>query len=212
MKRSISEIIKRLKIEYPDARCHLVFKSPFELMISTILAAQCTDDRINLVMIPLYKNKYHNCEDILKDGKENFRNNVKSINFFNNKTNAIFKICEDIIKKYNGKIPDSIDDLTELKGIGRKSANVILGNCFNKKDVIIVDTHFKRVTARLGLTENDDPQKIEMDLKIIIHPDEQFKFSLLIGEHGRQICKAKSPKCGECILNGLCPSFKIYQN
>jgi endonuclease-3 len=200
------EISKRLNLEYPNAKCHLEFNSPFELLISTVLAAQCTDVRINLVMVPLYKTKYKKPEDILKDGLDNFRNNVKSINFFNNKTLAIFSICEDLKSKFKSKVPGNMEDLTSLKGVGRKSASVILGNCFGRKDVIIVDTHLSRVTARLGLIESDNPEKIEFELKEIIPAENQFDFSLQIGEHGRQICKAKKPDCVNCFLNDICPS------
>jgi endonuclease-3 len=200
------EISKRLNLEYPNAKCHLEFNSPFELLISTVLAAQCTDVRVNLVMVPLYKTKYKKPEDILKDGLDNFRNNVKSINFFNNKTLAIFSICEDLKSKFKSKVPGNMEDLTSLKGVGRKSASVILGNCFGRKDVIIVDTHLSRVTARLGLIESDNPEKIEFELKEIIPAENQFDFSLQIGEHGRQICKAKKPDCVNCFLNDICPS------
>ena len=201
-----NEIIKRLGSEYPETRCHLYFNSPFELLISTILAAQCTDERVNKVMVPLYKSIYHSPEDIIRDGIENFRENVKSINFFNNKSKAIFDICNNLIKRFKSKVPDNIEDLTSLKGVGRKSANVVLGNCFGKKDVIIVDTHLIRVTKLLGLTENDIPEKIETEIKLIVPEKEQYNFSMRIGEHGRTICKAKKPDCINCFLNDICPS------
>ena len=200
------EILIRLIQEYPDAKCHLEFNSPFELLISTVLAAQCTDVRVNAVIVPLYKTKYKKPKDILNDGLDNFRNNVKSINFFNNKALAIFRICEDLNSKFKSNVPGSMEDLTSLKGIGRKSASVILGNCFGRKDVIIVDTHLSRVTARLGLIESDNPEKIEFELKELIPAENQFDFSLRIGEHGRQICKAKKPDCVNCFLNDICPS------
>ena len=206
MNKKIFLILEKLSCEYPDAKCHLKYNNAFELMISTVLAAQCTDERVNLVMVPLYKSIYKNCKDILNNGIENFRKDIKSINFFNNKTSAIFGLCKTIQENYGGKIPSTMEDLTGLNGIGRKSASVILGNCFGKKDVIIVDTHLKRVSLRLKLTENSIPEKIENDLKEIIPNEEQFIFSMRIGEHGRQVCKAKSQKCLECILNELCPS------
>ena len=158
---------------------------------------------------PLYKTKNKSPKDILKDGIDNFRQNIKSISFPNSKAKSIIALCRQLVDDFNGQVPKTMEELTKLTGVGRKSASVVLGNCFGKKDVIIVDTHFKRVTTRLGLTENDDPEKIEMDLKEIIPPDEQFKFSLRIGDHGRTICDAKKPKCAECMFNKSCPAAKL---
>jgi len=210
LKKKVKEIIKYLSNEYPEARTHLEFSTPFELLISTVLAAQCTDVRVNKDMVPLYKNKYRTPQDILTDGIDNFRNNIKSITFPNNKAKAVIALCEELVKEYKGSVPGTMEGLTSLTGVGRKSASVILGNCFGQKDVIIVDTHFKRVTERLGLIENKDPEKIEMELKGIVPPEEQFNFSLRIGEHGRQICDAKKPKCEECFLNHICPSKNLF--
>ncbi|HEY5535868.1 MAG TPA: endonuclease III [Ignavibacteria bacterium] len=204
--KSAKEIIRRLDLEYPDAKCHLDFSTPFELLVSTVLAAQCTDVRVNKIMVPLYKSKYKKPEDILKDGMDNFREEIKSINFFNNKAKAILVICSDLKIRFKNKIPGNMQDLVSLKGIGRKSASVLLGNCFGQNDVIIVDTHLSRVTARLGLIENENPEKIEKELQEIIPAQEQFTFSLGIGEHGRQVCKAKKPDCSNCFLNDICPS------
>lgn len=210
MKNLSAEIVNRLSKEYPDVKCHLEFNSPFELIVSTVLAAQCTDIRVNTVMVPLYKSKYKSPADVLKDGEANFRENIKSINFFNNKAKAVLSICKTVMEKFKGKIPGTMDELTTLSGVGRKSASVVMGNCFGKNDVIIVDTHLKRVTARLGLIENSDPDKIESELKEIIPDKEQFYFSMRIGEHGRQVCKAKKPNCSGCFLNDICISaFKV---
>lgn len=205
-----AEILKRLSREYPDAKCHLDFKNAFELLISTVLAAQCTDIRVNAVMTPLYAKLYKKPEDILKDGLDNFREKVKSINFFNNKSKAVLSICRTLTEKFGGEVPGTMDELTSLDGVGRKSASVVLGNCFGRNDVIIVDTHLKRVAARLGLIVSDDPDKIESELKAIIPDDEQFHFSMRTGEHGRQICKAKKADCGGCFLSDICISaFKV---
>lgn len=205
LKSKVIEILKRLKQTYPEAKVHLWFTTPFELLVSTVLAAQCTDERVNSVMIPLYKTKYKSPKDIIKDGLENFRSNIKSITFPNNKAKAILKMCQQIEENFSGKVPETMDELTQLEGVGRKSASVILGNCFHKNDVIIVDTHLKRVTERLRLTENSDPDKIEQELKTLVPEKEQFTFSLLIGEHGRQVCKARKPLCKDCVLIELCP-------
>lgn len=204
------EVVKRLAKHYPDAKTHLDHNNAFELLISTVLAAQMTDVGVNKVMDPLYKSRYKKPQDILKDGQEKFRDNIKSINFYNNKSKAVISLCQDLVDNYNGKVPDTMEELTKLKGVGRKTANVVLGNCFGKKDVIIVDTHLKRVSQRLGLVETDKPDKIEQELSEEIPSNEQFGFSMRIGDHGRQICKAKKPNCEECFLNDICPSaFKV---
>jgi endonuclease III len=210
LKNKVKEIIKLTGREYPEAHTHLDFNNAFELLISTVLAAQCTDVRINRTMPPLYKKKYKSPQDILNDGLANFTKEIKSITFFNSKANAIIKMCGQLVKEYKGKVPGTMDELTKLSGVGRKSASVILGNCFGQKDVIIVDTHLKRVSERLGLAKSKEPEKIEMELKELVPPDEQFLFSLRIGEHGRQICDAKKPKCGDCFLSHICPSKRLF--
>ncbi|MDZ4711357.1 MAG: endonuclease III [bacterium] len=210
LKKFAKIIVTRLREHFPEVKCHLEFKTPFELLISTILAAQCTDLRVNLVMTPLYRSKYKSPDDIIKDGEENFRSNIRSINFYNNKARNAVEVCKKLINEYNGKVPDEIDELVKLPGVGRKTASVVTGNCYRKNDVIIVDTHLKRVSARLGLIKADDPDKIELELKEIIPADEQFKFSMRTGELGRQICKARKPDCENCFLNDICPSaFKV---
>ncbi len=210
LKKYAGVIVKRLAKHYPDSKTHLDHNNPFELLISTVLAAQMTDVGVNKVMGPLYKTKYKKPQDILKDGLEKFRDNIKSINFYNNKSKAVISLCEDLVNEYGGKVPDTMDELTKLKGVGRKTANVVLGNCFGKKDVIIVDTHLKRVSQRLGLVDSDKPDKIEQELSAIIPPKDQFDYSMRIGDHGRLICKAKKPDCEGCFLNDICPSaFKV---
>jgi len=206
LKKKAEEILIHLNREYPEAKTHLDFNAPFELLVSTVLAAQCTDVRINLVMPPLYKKIYKGPKDILKDGIENFTNNIKSITFFNSKAKSIIGLCEMLVNEFGGKVPGTMEELTKLPGVGRKSASVVLGNCFGKRDVIIVDTHLKRVSDRLGLIKNDNPEKIEFELKEIVPAEEQYNYSLKIGEHGRVICDAKKPKCGDCFLSHICPS------
>lgn len=209
LKDKVKEILKLLAKEYPNAKTHLEFKSAFELLISTVLAAQCTDVRVNKDMVPLYKSIYKTPKDILNDGIDNFRNNIKSITFPNNKAKAVIALCEQLVNEFNGKVPGTMEELTKLAGVGRKSASVILGNCFGYKDVIIVDTHLKRVTEKLGLIKSKEPEKIELELKEIVNQNEQFNFSLRIGEHGRKICDAKKPKCENCLLSIMCPSKNL---
>lgn len=206
LKKLAATVVRRLGENYPDAKCHLDFTSDFELLISTVLAAQCTDVRVNMVMVPLYGKKYKRPADILKDGLDAFRDEIKSINFFNNKSKAVISICESLQSKHKGKVPGTMEELTSLSGVGRKSASVVLGNCFGKEDVIIVDTHLKRVASRIGLISESDPDKIETELKKIVPDNEQFHFSMRIGEHGRLVCKAKKPDCESCFMNDICRS------
>lgn len=202
---AISSILKKL---YPHPVCHLDFSNVFELTVSTILAAQCTDERVNAVMTPLYKTRYKSPKDILTDGLENFKENIKSITFPNSKAKSILNLAEQLTEKFKGQVPDSMDELINLSGIGRKSANVILGNVYGRKDCVIVDTHLKRVSERLGLIKNSDADKIEYELKELIPEKEQFNFSMRVGEHGRQVCKAKKPDCKNCKLKELCEFYK----
>ncbi len=214
-KLSMAETLKNVKIraikildvlinEYPNAGCHLEYSDPFQLLISTLLAAQCTDERVNNVMVPLYQ-KYKTPSDFLKLKPEELENELRSINFYRNKTKSVLSCCRALVEKYNGEVPKTMNELTELAGVGRKTANVVLGNCFGMP-AIMTDTHLIRVSTRLGLTENETPEKIEMDLKEIIPDNSQVKFSHVIGQHGRTICKARKPLCEECPVSKLCPS------
>jgi endonuclease-3 len=207
-KSRASKIFGILEAEYPDAKCHLNYQNAFQLLVSTILAAQCTDERVNMVMGPLYK-KYKTPQDILNAKPEALEKELSSINFYRNKTKSVINASKALVEKHGGKVPKTMEELTELAGVGRKTANVVLGNVFGVP-AIMTDTHLNRVTQRLGLADTDVPDKIEMELKEIISPNKQVKFSHIIGEHGRQICKAKKPLCSECAVNKLCPSaFKV---
>ena len=198
------KILDILSNEYPDAGCHLDYKDPFQLLISTLLAAQCTDERVNAVMVPLYK-KYKTPADFLKLKPEELENELRSINFYRNKTKSVINCCKTLVEKYGGKVPKTMQELTELAGVGRKTANVVLGNCFGEP-AIMTDTHLNRVSQRLGLTDSDKPEKIEMELKEIIPDNLQVKYSHVIGQHGRTICKSRKPLCNECVVCKLCPS------
>lgn len=198
------KILDKLSNEYPDAGCHLDYDDPFQLLISTLLAAQCTDERVNAVMVPLYKT-YKTPGDFLKLTQAELEHELRSINFYRNKTKSVLGCCASLINDHNGEVPKTMDELTKLAGVGRKTANVVLGNCFGEP-AIMTDTHLNRVSQRLGLTDNDKPEKIEMDLKEIIPDKMQVKYSHVIGQHGRTICKAKKPLCTECVVCELCPS------
>ena len=203
-KKRAFKIIDLLLQQYPNAACHLNYKTPFQLLISTILAAQCTDERVNMVMDELYK-KYKSPADFAKAKPEVLEKELSSINFYRNKTKSVINCSKALVEKHGGEVPKSMNELTALAGVGRKTANVVLGNCFGIP-AIMTDTHLNRVTQRLELADTDAPDKIEAELKSVVPDDKQVKFSHIIGEHGRQICKARKPLCSECVISGLCPS------
>lgn len=203
-KARVLKIFALLEKEYPNAGCHLDYKNPFQLLISTLLAAQCTDVRVNEVMTPLYK-KYKKPQDFLDVKPEVLEKELSSINFYRNKTKSVINCCRTLVEEYNGEVPKTMEQLVKLAGVGRKTANVVLGNCFGMP-AIMTDTHLNRVSQRLGLVDSDNPEKIEMELKQIVPDDKQVRYSHLIGEHGRQICKARKPLHDECVVCDLCPS------
>lgn len=203
-KSRVLKITDALEREYPDARCHLNYKNPFQLLISTILAAQSTDAGVNKVMNELYK-KYKSPADFAKAKPEALEKELSSINFYRNKTKSVLKCSQSLVEKFGGEVPQTMGELVSLAGVGRKTANVVLGNCFGVP-AIMTDTHLNRVTQRLGLVGTDVPDKIEAELKAIVPENKQVKFSHIIGEHGRQVCKARKPMCGQCVVSKLCPS------
>ncbi len=202
------KILDLLEYEYPDAGCHLDYEDPFQLLISTLLAAQCTDERVNMVMVPLYKN-YKTPEDFLKLTQGELEDKLRSINFYRNKSKSVLACCRSLVDDHNSRVPNSMNELVKLAGVGRKTANVVLGNCFGEP-AIMTDTHLNRVSQRLGLTDSDKPEKIEIDLKKIIPDNRQVKYSHEIGQHGRTICKARKPLCEECVVCKLCPSCGTF--
>jgi endonuclease-3 len=204
-KKRALKILDNLAAEYPDAKTHLDHENAFQLLISTILAAQCYDSLVNRVMGPLYKTKYKRPADFLKYSDEEVQQDIMPITFFRNKTRAVKKCCQTLIDEFNGEVPDKMEDLVKLAGVGRKNANVVLGNWF-KQPAIITDTHVIRVSQRLGLTDKELGDKVEADLLQIIPTEKQTLYSLTISEHGRKTCHARKPKCPECAVNALCPS------
>jgi len=212
-KQKITRAIKILDLlenEYPDAGCHLDYEDPFQLLISTLLAAQCTDERVNLVMVPLYK-KYKTPGDFLKLSQAELEEKLRSINFYRNKSKSVLACCRSLVEEHNSRVPNNMDELVKLAGVGRKTANVVLGNCFGEP-AIMTDTHLNRVSGRLGLTDSDKPEKIENELKEIIPDNRQVMYSHVIGQHGRTICKARKPMCDECVVCNLCPSCGTFTN
>ncbi|MCX9010456.1 MAG: endonuclease III [Candidatus Methanoperedens sp.] len=201
----VAKIIALLKKEYPDVRTALNFSNPLELLIATVLSAQSTDRQVNGVTKSLFK-KYTTLEDYVKAPLEELEKDIYSTGFYKNKAKNIKKMCEILVENFGGKVPDNMKDLITLPGVARKTANVVLWNAFGKNEGIAVDTHVKRVAARLGLTANTNPDKIERDLMKIIPKNEWGVFSLLLIRHGREICVARKPRCQDCVLNRICPS------
>jgi len=201
----VDEILSLLKKEYLNVKIALGYSNPLELLIATILSAQCTDRKVNEVTKTLFK-KYRTPQDYIAATQEKLEEEIYSTGFYRNKARNIRNLCKMLIEDFDGKVPDTMEDLVKLSGVARKTANIVLSGAFGKIEGIAVDTHVKRVSARLGLTANTDPDKIEKDLMDIIPKKDWDVFSLLLIQHGRQICTAKKPLCGECILNKLCPS------
>lgn len=199
------EIIKRLKKAYPDAHCALNHTSPFELLIATILSAQCTDERVNIVTADLFR-KYRGPAAFLEVSQEELEKDIHSTGFFRNKAKNIQSACKRLIEEFGGEIPQTMDELLTLGGVARKTANVVLGNAFGIASGVVVDTHVGRLSQRLGLTENETAEKIERDLAELVPKKHWVMFPHWLIYHGRQVCKARKPKCTECVLVDICPS------
>lgn len=208
MKRT-NEIIKRLKKAYPDAHCALNHTNAFELLVATILSAQCTDDRVNIVTATLFR-KYRTPQDYLNVSQEELANDIKSINFFNNKTKSIQGTAQKLVDNFGGEVPNTMDELLTLNGVARKTANVVLGNAFGIASGVVVDTHVSRLSQRLGITTETTPEKIEKDLSELVPKKDWVMFPHWLISHGRAICNARKPKCEECVLSDICPSFEIF--
>lgn len=202
------EIIKRLKIEYPDADCALNHANAFELLVATILSAQCTDQRVNIVTETLFR-KYRNPKDYLEVAQEELEIDIRPTGFFRNKAKSIRGACQKIIENFGGEIPQTMEELLTLNGVARKTANVVLGNAFGIASGVVVDTHVLRLSQRLGLTEEILPERIEKDLQEIVPIEDWIMFPHLLIFHGRKICQARKPKCENCVLESLCPSSRL---
>lgn len=209
LKKRTAEIIKRLKKAYPDAHCALNHTNPFELLIATILSAQCTDERVNIVTADLFR-KYRGPEDFVKVSQQELEKDIHSTGFFRNKAKNIKAASERLIDVYGGQIPQSMEEILTLGGVARKTANVVLGNAFGIASGVVVDTHVSRLSQRLGLTENKTPEKIERDLQELVPKRNWVMLPHWLIFHGRQICQARKPKCTECVLADQCPSYKLF--
>ena len=209
-KQRAEKIIKLLKKEYPQPKSQLNHETPFQLLIATILSAQCTDARVNIVTQSLFK-KYKKPEDYLKVSNSELEKDIFSTGFYKQKTKSIKGCCSELIKRFNGKVPSDFDDLNSLPGVGRKTASVVAGNAFGIP-AIAVDTHVKRLSQLMGFTKFSDPEKIEEDLKKLFPVKEWVNLSHWIISHGRKICIARRPKCLECVVADLCPGFNPVQD
>lgn len=205
LKKRTRDIIRRLKRAYPDAKTALNHSNPFELLIATILSAQSTDVRVNIVTADLFR-KYKKPEDYLKVSAHELEKDIHSTGFFRNKTKSIQGTAKVLMEQYGGEVPHTMDELLELPGVARKTANVVLGNAFGIKAGVVVDTHVTRLSHRLGLSEEKTAEKIEQDLISIVPKKDWVIFPHLMIYHGRKICKARNPLCEECVIEKLCPS------
>jgi endonuclease III len=199
----VNKIIDRLDKVHPDARLALDFTNPLELLISLILAAQARDDLVCQVTASLFK-KYHSAEDYAEAPLPELEEQIRKINFYRNKAKSIHNCCTELVERFGGKVPDNLNDLVSLPGVGRKTGNIVLGNAFGQQ-TIGVDTHVMRLSQRLGLTTQSDPDKIEAELTAIVPAKRRVRFCHLLQYHGRRVCVAKKPKCPACAIENLCP-------
>ena len=207
-KAQASLVIRRLKKEYPSAKVQLKYSNPIELLFSTILSAQCTDRQVNIVTKDLFK-KYRKLGDYLSVPIEELENDIRSTGFFRSKTKSLRGSALKIIEDFEGEVPQTMEELITLPGVARKTANIVLANAFGVVEGIAVDTHVKRLTGRIGLTRQATPEKIEQDMMKIVQKKDWPIFTDLLIAHGRAVCDARRPRCGQCTLADICPSYKI---
>jgi endonuclease-3 len=200
---AVKKILTRLETVHPDAKLDLDFTNPLELLIALILAAQARDDLVNKMTVDLFKT-YRTAADYAGTPPATLQNQIGKINFYRNKAKSIHNCCRALVARFGGKVPDNLEDLVSLPGVGRKTANILLGNAFGRQ-TIGVDTHVMRLSQRLGFTKRLDPDKIEGDLLAIIPAHQRVRFCHLMQYHGRRVCLAKKPKCPECVIRELCP-------
>lgn len=204
----ISKVMARLKGEYPDARTELNWESPLELLVATMLSAQTTDVRVNMVTEELFE-RYRTAADYAGADPAQLEGDIRPTGFYRNKARALQGMARALLEHHGGEVPRTMAELVALPGVGRKTANVVLGNAFGVDEGVVVDTHVRRVSGRLGLTEENDPEKIEQDLLPLIPEGERAHFSHLLIVHGRRVCKARAPDCPNCVLNDVCPKLGL---
>ena len=204
-KKRIGEIIRILYSEYPESRTALNFQTPHQILVATILSAQCTDARVNLITPALFK-KYGSVSDFARANSEELQEEIRSTGFFRNKSKHIILASRKIEEDFDGKVPDSMDALLTLPGVARKTANIVLTSGYGRAEGIAVDTHVKRLSRRLGLSQENNPDKIESDLLGLVPKKDWLDFNYVFVNHGRNVCQARKPRCPECMLKSLCPS------
>jgi len=200
----VEEIIKILKVKYPHSRTALEFRNPLQIMVATILSAQCTDKRVNMVTPALFA-KYPRVQDFARAQAAELEEEIRSTGFYRNKTRSIIGAAQKIVEDFQGSVPDTMEELLTLPGVARKTANIILSSGFGKAEGIAVDTHVKRLAGRMGLTREKDPNKIEKDLMAVVPRAEWLDFNYILVNHGRDVCQARKPDCPRCIVRRFCP-------
>jgi endonuclease III len=208
LKAHALEILVRLKKEYPDAHCELDFETPLQLLIATILSAQCTDKRVNMVTPALFR-KYPDAKSLAAADTAELEEMIKSTGFFRNKTKSLLGMSAAVAERHQSDVPSTMEDLVNLPGVGRKTANVVLGNAYNINEGIVVDTHVGRLSVRLGLTNETDPVKVEQALMPLIPREDWTLIAHLLISHGRRVCIARTPRCESCVLADVCPSARV---
>jgi len=209
VRSKLPEIIAALRKAYPRSRTALSYKTPLQILVATILSAQCTDERVNKITPALFR-KYPTAEAFAAADPKVLQEEVRSTGFFRNKTKNIVGAARTIVRDFQGKVPSTMEELLTLPGVARKTANIVLSSGFGKAEGIAVDTHVKRLSGRLGLSKDVDPVKIERDLMAAVPGKDWLDFNSLLVNHGRQVCQARKPLCPECVLVGLCPSAGLY--
>ncbi|MBA3340716.1 MAG: endonuclease III [Gemmatimonadaceae bacterium] len=208
LKSHALELLLRLKKEYPDAHCELDFETPLQLLIATILSAQCTDKRVNMVTPALFR-AFPDAQSMAKAERERLEDMIRSTGFFRNKTKSLLGMSAAIAERHGGSVPSTMDELVALPGVGRKTANVVLGNAFATNVGVVVDTHVGRLSIRLGLTNETDPVKVEKVLMKLFPSDDWALLAHLLISHGRRVCIARTPRCESCVLSDICPSSRV---
>jgi len=210
LREKVLRIIDLLEKEHPDAKIALKFSNPLELLVATILAAQCTDERVNQVTRSLFK-KYRTANDYVKADLATLEQDIKPTGFYRKKARRLKEVCQILVEKFNSEVPRTMEELLSLPGVARKTANIVLSNAYGIDEGIIVDTHVFRLARRLGLTESKTREKVERDLMRIVPKEKWRRFADLLIFHGRRVCNARKPKCARCVLKDLCPSREVIK-